>query len=185
MYMYMYMCPVFIETKQVLCCDPLDSLILLVTMASTNTWSIVPRDDNPPVVFPSTQSLFLYKAVLKIDKPVFQAAGYYPVKQSGPDAGHIGLRETPADALDRAGLFHEIVCKESHCLLRVEFTPQGIAHFVSRCQGSDHNHQSTLFKKTYKGSTDWGVWHFLDNLPFTAVDEDGLLLIQTQWFEIE
>ena len=81
----------------------------------------------------------------------------------------------------RTRLFHDRVCRDTHCLLRVRFTPLGVAHYAVRCQGQEYKFCPTLFKKTYRGDTDWGVWHFLEDLPLNAYSSDGRPMIESDW----
>ena len=138
-------------------------------------------EGSPQTFAPQPQGLVLYKAVALADQAAFAEEGKLPMKISGPDAGHVGLRESPDEALERASRFADRVTKETHCVLEVEFTKLGIAHFTQLRQGAELWYSPTLFKKTYRGPTDWGVWHFLIDLPLHAVNEEGDVLIKSEW----
>ena len=151
-------------------------------MAASDALSIVPFSaPSSNIEMRQEEGLTLYKAVLQADVPEFERIGFLPLKRTGPDAGHIGLRESPQEALERTRLFHDRVCRDTHCLLRVRFTPLGVAHYAVRCQGQEYKFCPTLFKKTYKGDTDWGVWHFLEDLPLNAYSSDGRPMIESDW----
>ena len=118
-----------------------------------------------------------------MDAARYARQGYVDVRQHGRDAGYIGLWETAEAAVERAARKHDHVDKETHVILEIEFTPHGIAHFTTMCQGVDGQFQSTLFKKTYLDvSQDWGTWHFWGDLPLHAVDHLGIPLISAQFF---
>ena len=92
--------------------------------------------DDTMTRFPeATQSLSLYKCLLKTDVDRIMLLGVLRAKQQGPDQGYIGLRETPRGSMERAALFHDHVDKLTHCILQLEFSPHGIAHFTTQCQG--------------------------------------------------
>ena len=151
-------------------------------MAASDASSIVPFGAPPSIIeLRMEEGLILYKAVLQADVPEFKRNGILPLKRTGPDAGRIGLRESPEAALERASLYHDRVGKDTHCLLQVRFTPLGVGHFAVLCQGQEHAFCPTLFKKTYRDDTDWGVWHFLEDLPLNAYSSDGRLMIESQW----
>ena len=82
-----------------------------------------------------------------MDAARYARQGYVDVRQHGRDAGYIGLWETAEAAVERAARKHDHVDKETHVILEIEFTPHGIAHFTTMCQGVDGQFQSTLFKK--------------------------------------
>ena len=97
---------------------------------------------------------------------------------------HIGLRERMEDAVDRAIQVEGNISKESHLILRVEFSALGVAHFGTTCQGASYQFLPALHKKSYKGSTDWGVWHLLCDLPLSLSDAMGNPLVSSDWMEI-
>ena len=101
-------------------------------------------------------------------------------------AWHIGLRERVVDAVDRAIMVEgrDNVSKETHMILRVTFSALGVAHFGTTCQGSSLQFLPALYKKSYHGPTDWGVWHLLCDLPLSLNDVMGNTLVSSQWLEI-
>ena len=96
---------------------------------------------------------------------------------------YIGLRETLKDALDRFTQCHSVAANTSdHIALMFTFTPLGVAHYTTQCSGRDHCFASLLSKKTYGDRTrDWKVWHFLDDLPLSHVNENGDTLISSEF----
>ena len=100
------------------------------------------------------------------------------------DAWHIGLRQRMEDAVDRAIKVEGRASKESHLILRVEFSALGFAHFGTTCQGSSLQFLPALYKKSYQGATDWGVWHLLCDLPLSLSDAMGNPLVSSDWMEI-
>ena len=105
-------------------------------MAASDALSIVPFSAPSSIIeLRQEEGLILYKAVLQADVPEFKRNGILPLKRIGPDAWHIGLRESPQEALERTRLFHDRVGIDTHCLLQVRFTPLGVAHFAMHSQG--------------------------------------------------
>ena len=100
------------------------------------------------------------------------------------DAWHIGLRQRMEDAVDRAIKVEGRASKESHLILRVEFSALGFAHFGTTCQGASLQFLPALYKKSYQGATDWGVWHLLCDLPLSLSDAMGNPLVSSDWMEI-
>ena len=160
------------------------STVTLSTMAADSSKKLK-LNQAAPVKFDTVKSLVLYKAVALADVPVLEAANAIPTKIEGPDAGHIGLRETPAMALESATIFPHKVQNDTHILLELEFSLQGVAYFVKRCQGKDQQFSPTLFKRVHLDKINWGVWHFLDDLPLHAENEKGEQLITSRWKKIE
>ena len=126
-----------------------------------------------------------FKVVTKVDQPGIETDGFLHVKRAGPDAGYIGLRETVEDALERTELFHDKVSKASHCVLQVTFSALGLAFYTKENSGPDHYFKPMLNKKIFNASADWGVWHFMGDMPLNAVDNAGNPLITCSWFGIE
>ena len=105
-------------------------------------------------------------------------------EREAEDAWHIGLRQRAEDAVDRAIKVEGRASKESHMILRVEFSALGFAHFGTTCQGSSLQFLPALYKKSYHGATDWGVWHLLCDLPLSLNDVMGNTLVSSEWMEI-
>ena len=97
---------------------------------------------------------------------------------------HIGLRQTAEVAVSRAFLFEDHISKDSHVMLRVTFTPLGVALFASTFTDGTNNFRPILSKKVVSDDKDWGVWHFLQDLPLSLSTPDGEPLISSEWLEI-
>ena len=102
-------------------------------------------------------------------------------------AWHIGLRKRVVDALDRAIQVEgsDNVSKETHMILRVTFSALGVAHFGRYYQDSSLQWRQKLYKKSYYGNIDWGVWHLLGDLPLSLNDEQGNTLVSSEYLEIQ
>ena len=50
-------------------------------------------------------------------------------------------------------------------MLRVVFTPLGIAKFTTDNCGAEHDFQCRLSKKIWRDGVDYGVWCFIGALP--------------------
>ena len=127
------------------------------------------------------RSLVLYTMV---SKACVQESVELNMLKKAENAWHIGLRERMEDAVDRAIKVEGRASKESHLILRVEFSALGFAHFGTTCQGSSLQFLPALYKKSYQGATDWGVWHLLCDLPLSLKDVMGNTLVSSEWMEI-
>ena len=127
------------------------------------------------------RSLVLYTMV---SKACVQESVELNMLKKAEDAWHIGLRERMEDAVDRAIKVEGRASKESHLILRVEFSALGFAHFGTTCQGASYQFLPALHKKSYQGATDWGVWHLLCHLPLSLSDAMGNPLVSSDWMEI-
>jgi len=105
-------------------------------------------------------------------------------KGGGPDKWKIGLRENLADAIWREDKIAPPVSKESHAVLEIFFSPLGVAHYATLCQGPDYQFQSMLQKKPCIGDKDWKIWHFNGDLALHACDDHGNLLVTSRLYEI-
>ena len=127
------------------------------------------------------RSLVLYTMV---SKACVEESAELNMLKKAEDAWHIGLRERMEDAVDRAIKVEGRASKESHLILRVEFSALGFAHFGTTCQGASLQFLPALYKKSYQGATDWGVWHLLCDLPLSLNDVMGNPLVSSDWMEI-
>ena len=128
----------------------------------------------------TTQSLTLHVVVAKHE--VESCVSQQLLRR---DAGwmYVGLRKRVEDAVDRAVRTQESVSKETHVLLSVTFTFLGIAHFATLSTSAETQHQPMLHKVAYRGPYDWGVWHFLGDLPLKLANDRGDVLIDSEWQE--
>ena len=127
------------------------------------------------------RSLVLYTMV---SKACVEESAELNMLKIAEDAWHIGLRQRMEDAVDRAIKVEGHISKESHLILRVEFSALGFAHFGTTCQGASYQFLPALHKKSYQGATDWGVWHLLCDLPLSLSDAMGNPLVSSDWMEI-
>ena len=75
--------------------------------------------------------------------------------------------------------------EKTHDVIQIIFSPLGVAHYTTKCQGVDYKFQSMLQKVLYKNSnTDGQAWHFHGDLPLHAYDERGNLLVKSDRMEI-
>jgi hypothetical protein len=100
---------------------------------------------------------------------------------------YIGLREREDYAVDRAIMVEgrDHVNKDTHMILRVTFSALGVAHFGRYYQDSSLQFRQKLYKKSYYGNIDWGVWHLLGDLPLSLNDEQGNTLVSSEYLEIQ
>ena len=116
------------------------------------------------------------------------ASNRLPLGYPNVSRNYTGLREFPLDAVERAKMFYAgEVTKHTHVLLNICFTPAGVAHYTVENAGQTHNFASILSKMTYhKGEPiDWGVWHFLTDVPLKLEADDGTLLVHSEWKPID
>ena len=139
---------------------------------------------NMEIIDTSVRPFTLFLVVSKADKLVIESDGAVKLTAWRRDWKYIGLRESPSDALEKAQRF-ERCSKETHEVLAVNFTPLGVQYFTTTPSDSSNRFKPLLHKVDYRGSDkDWGVWHFLCDLPLAAVDRDGNILIHSDWCEI-
>ena len=125
--------------------------------------------------------LCLYKVIAVSDIPSILKKGCIYLEEW---KWKIGLRENPTDALERECKIGGSVSKDTHVVLEIRFSSLGVAHYTTLCQGPDYGFRSTLQKMSYRGATDWKVWHFHADLPLEAYDEQGNLLVTSSLKEI-
>ena len=114
----------------------------------------------------------LYLVVHQDDFAGFERSGSVQVRMVTPKKNYIGLRESFEEAMKRYRLtFGDKVPTSELVMLCVNFTETGFAHFASDiCDASDF-FCPRLPKKTFNDSTtDWGVWHFVGDLPLTRTE---------------
>ena len=95
------------------------------------------------------------------------------------------MRESPEEAVVRAGQAGEPVAKDTHVILKVIFSTLGVAHFVTTYEDKSYHFQPILSKMCNKYATrDKGAWHFIRNLPLSLSDDHGNALVTTEWLDI-
>ena len=123
--------------------------------------------------------LTLYLVVHTDDVALCRASGSVPSRFVSPKKKIIGLRERAEDAIERYRLNFGEIEKEKLVLLQDIFTPLGLAYFTTQTCGPANRFCSQLSKKTYGTDVDWGVWHFVGDLP---LDQPHFLV--ASWSEI-
>ena len=102
----------------------------------------------------------------------FERSCSVQVRMVTPKKDYIGLRVTPDAAMERYRLtFGDKVPTTELVMLCVNFTEKGFAQFASDICDASHFFCPRLSKKTFNDSTtDWGVWHFVGDLPLTQTE---------------
>ena len=128
------------------------------------------------------QSLKLYTFVQKSEMHKCTEKNMLEIPK---DWWHIGLRETPDEAVVRAGQVGEQVDKDTHAILQVTFSPLGVAHFTQTIMDKSYNFAPVLVKKlNFYDRCDTGAWRFNRNLPLSMTDDVGNPLIWTEFILI-
>ena len=114
----------------------------------------------------------LYLVVHQDDFAGFERTGCVQVRMVTPKNDYIGLRESLEEAMKRYRLtFGDKVPTSELVMVCVNFTETGFAHFASDICDASHFFCPRLSKKTFNDSTtDWGVWHFVGDLPLTRTE---------------
>lgn len=133
---------------------------------------------SPPWPVPA---LKLFLAVHEEDVDNMELAKNVPTRYVSPHKDVIGLREQPEQAVDRyRSIFKGDVPKSKLKILEVTFTVLGIAVYsVGNC-GAEHRFRPRLSKQVYGADVDWGVWHFIGDLPLNFGE-----LLSYKWLAIE
>ena len=131
-----------------------------------------------------TTGLCLYKVVSLTEITTILSDGTLRIEKTDGEKWKIGLRENLADAVERATKISGPINKESHVVLEITFSPLGLAHYTRMYMGPDYRFQPMLQKMSYRGDTDWKVWHFHGDLPLRASDLQDNVLITTRLMEI-
>ena len=97
---------------------------------------------------------------------------------------HIAFREQLEEAVQREIRYAGHVDKDSHVVLRVTFHPLGIAFFTTACGDEAYQFKPVLHKVAYGGSTDWGAWRFIRDLPLSMKSCLGEPMVSSEWLEI-
>ena len=105
---------------------------------------------------------------------------------------HIGLRQRPSEALERAEDFAKVagqhVTAKTHELCKLSFTCTAFAYFAALPMGKAMNFAPCLHKVTYPRDPkdyDWQVWHFHADLPIHMDSDPSKLSAQCEWFTFE
>ena len=76
------------------------------------------------------------------------------------------------------------VGEETHVMGEVRFTRVGLAHYTMACVGWANVFSLMLYKKTYRDTYGWKVWHFADDLPLHAQNDAGEELVSCGFTEL-
>ena len=98
---------------------------------------------------------------------------------------HIGFRQEVGESLARQCEFDGHVDKDSHMVLRVTFSPLGVAHFVTTVGDKANQFLPVLHKVRCGWPTDRGQWRFIQDLPLSLSTALGQDLVSSEWLEIE
>ena len=83
-----------------------------------------------------------------------------------PSWPEIGLRQSPSQALERFEKIFGTVDHSVLVLVEVLFSAHGIAKWATELTNQTHQFMPRLYKKSFrKQEEDWGVWHFVGDLP--------------------
>ena len=124
----------------------------------------------------------LYLVVHQDDFAGFERSGSVQVRMVTPKKDYIGLRVTPEAAMERyRKTFGDTVPQPELLMLCLNFTEKGFAHFASDICDQAHFFCPRLSKKVFKdSSTDWGVWHFVGDLPLHNSE-----MLQVTWNRVQ
>ena len=130
--------------------------------------------------------LVLYVVISKGDKDECERQKQVLRRYVTPKWNYVGLRETIDAAIKRRNdSWAETVKDETHELLKVTFTEVGVGRLTMRARCGDDRFCSTLFKKTFTGTTtDWMTWHYMGSLPLpghSAYNED---IFTVEWLPV-
>ena len=114
----------------------------------------------------SAPYLALYVILHKDDAQQLVDVQRLSARHVSPSLPEIGLRQKPSEAMER---FEKIFGKHAPSrlvLVEVLFSAHGIAKWVTELTNQTHQFMPRLYKKTFwKQEEDWGVWHFVGDLP--------------------
>ena len=120
----------------------------------------------------------LYVVVHEDDFSTCERDGCLPSLRVNPGKDYISLRVSPEAAMERyRQTFGATVPTEKLLVLCLNFTEKGFAHFASDICDQAHFFCPRLSKKVVNDScTDWGVWHFVGDLPMIQNE-----FVQVSW----
>jgi hypothetical protein len=118
------------------------------------------------MLYPDEGPFVLWLAVPKRDVELYQSQGHVPLHGVSGGRSYIGLREQPTAAVERVyESTGKAATKDSHMLLELRLTMFGLGHFATQ-KTADFN--TVLFEKTFNDDVDWGVWHFVGDIPLSG-----------------
>ena len=130
-----------------------------------------------------TQSLQLYYVVLKEEMDICIQRNFVTKDDNWY---YIGLRQSAVHAMHRLKQLGGQFDKDIHVLLRVTFSPLGVAYFTTTMEDGSYNFMPILHKICHKyTSWDRGVWHFTRDLPLYLIDMHDNELVTSEFLKIE
>lgn len=102
---------------------------------------------------------------------------------------YIGLREAAEAADERAMQLFSTdsgLARTSLHLLKIRFSHRGFSHYARQIMGHHYAFDTMFHKITYRGDrtgTDYGAWSWHGDLPLVDFDEQGNLLMITEWID--
>jgi hypothetical protein len=132
-------------------------------------------------------ALVLYVIICKDDKAECVRNCAIPRRYVTPVKNYIGLREKVSDAVERRQkIWGCAVTDDTHEVLKVTVTLEGVADLVLRASASEDHFASTLYKKPYyrDKDTDWKVWHYIGDLPLQGNVTYDEKLYTAEWLPL-
>ncbi len=110
--------------------------------------------------------LALYVVLHKDDAQQMVQVQRLSTRHVSPSWPEIGLRQDPDQALERFKKIFGTVDHSFLVLVEVLFSAAGIAKWATELTDQTHEFMSRIYKKTFrKQEKDWGVGHFVGDLP--------------------
>ena len=139
-------------------------------------------DQQPFILFDGPRPLVLYTLVARDEVDECVRRNVLPIAEGW---WYIGFRQRAQDAVDRARQVGLVASKSSHLIPEVTFSPLGVAHYATTCEGASQYYTPVLHKVVHKWvSDDKCIWHSHRDLPLSLGDSSGNPLVSTQWLEI-
>jgi len=115
-------------------------------------------------------TLTLYLVLHKDDAEMAVRLGVVSPRHVSPGKpGLIGLRQDPEEARVRYMKIFGEKNQANLVLFMFAFSSAGIARMTTQLTNAEHDFLPKLHKVKYEHQTkDWGVWHFVGDLPLTA-----------------
>jgi len=142
--------------------------MLVDQTGGTTPYNATTVNDSVCEVFP------LYLVIHKDDALADLDNGFVPSRHVSPspfNKGVIGLRQDPEQARIRYTQFWGETPSADLILFTFVFSPACIARLTTQLTSGEHGFMPKLYKKRYAHQTrDWGVWHFVGDLPLKSPD---------------
>ena len=136
--------------------------------------------------------LTVYIVTHKADRDIIVQSRALQMRYHANGKNHIGLRQRPSEALERAQDFAKVagqrVTATTHELCKISFTCTAFAYFAALPMGKVMNFAPCLHKMTYPRDPkdyDWQVWHFHADLPIHMDSDPSKLSAQCEWLTFE